>query len=78
MIYYKIRCSHQKSIHMLQCLLYNMALLLCTPKQTGEGLFNIIFVSFVQVSSLRNDFMCKLQELLGDGFEHFVSLFCFG
>ena len=20
--------------------------------------------------------MCKLQELLGDGFKHFVSLFC--
>ena len=23
---------------------------------------------------LRNDFMCKLQELLGDRFEHFESL----
>ena len=23
---------------------------------------------------LRNDFLCKLQELLGDGFEHFESL----
>ena len=25
-------------------------------------------------STLRNDFMCKLQELLGDGFEYFESL----
>ena len=46
MIYYKIRCSHQKSIHMLQCLLYNMALLLCTPKQTSEGFIFVYFVMF--------------------------------
>ena len=25
-------------------------------------------------NTLRNDFVCKLQELLGDGFEHFESL----
>ena len=25
-------------------------------------------------STLRNDFLCKLQELLGGGFEHFESL----
>ena len=25
-------------------------------------------------NTLRNDFLCKLQELLGDGFEHFESL----
>ena len=25
-------------------------------------------------NTLRNDFLCKLQELLGDGFEHFDSL----
>ena len=26
------------------------------------------------LQSLRNNFMCKLQELLGDRFEHFESL----
>ena len=25
-------------------------------------------------NTLRNDFLCKLQELLGDGFEHFEGL----
>ena len=26
----------------------------------------------------RNDFMCKLQELLGDGYEHLESQDCYG
>ena len=36
--------------------------------------FNHFFGDYFVYSTLRNDFMCKLQELLRDRFEHFERL----
>ena len=38
-----------------------------------ERISHVLWDSLVY-NTLRNDFMCKLQELLGDKFEHFESL----